>query len=60
MLCRAELPRAVRRGGDIAYLRAQLILGDLLQVPLTPDILDAAGSLPAPCPAHCALLTLST
>lgn len=45
-LSRAELPRAVRRGGDIAYLRAQMILGDLVQVPLTPDLLDAAGSLP--------------
>ena len=48
MLCRTELPRAVRMGGDIAYLRAQLILGDLLQIPLTPDLLDAAGSLPGP------------
>jgi predicted nucleic acid-binding protein len=48
MLCRVELPRAVRPGGDIAYLRAQLILGDLLQVPLTPELLDAAGSLPGP------------
>src|SRR5262245_46646393 len=48
MLCRTELPRAVRGGGDIAYLRAQLILGDLLQVPLTPDLLEAAGSLPGP------------
>jgi len=48
MLCRTELPRAVRPGGDIAYLRAQLILGDLVQVPLTPDLLDAAGSLPGP------------
>src|SRR5262249_2879840 len=48
MLCRTELPRAVRPGGDIAYLRAQLILGDLVQIPLTPDLLDAAGSLPGP------------
>jgi uncharacterized protein len=46
MLSRTELPRAVRAGGDMAYLRAQLILGDLLQAPLTPDLLDAAGALP--------------
>lgn len=46
MLSRVELPRAVRQGGDIAYLRAQMILGDLVQVPLTPDLLDTAGSLP--------------
>ncbi|MEU6642273.1 type II toxin-antitoxin system VapC family toxin [Saccharomonospora sp. NPDC046836] len=46
MLARVELPRAVRRGGDVAYLRAQLVLGDLLQVPLTAGVLDAAGSLP--------------
>jgi predicted nucleic acid-binding protein len=46
MLSRVELPRAVRLGGDIAYLRAQMILGDLMQFPLTPDLLDAAGSLP--------------
>lgn len=46
MLSRTELPRAVRPGGDIAYLRAQMILGDLVQVPLTPDLLDTAGSLP--------------
>ena len=46
MLCRAELPRAVRKGGDVAYLRAQMILGDLMQIPLTPELLDAAGSLP--------------
>ena len=48
MLCRVELPRAVRHGGDLAYLRAQMILGDLMQIPMTPDLLDAAGSLPAP------------
>jgi uncharacterized protein len=46
MLCRTELPRAVRQGGDVAYLRAQMILGDLMQIPLTPDVLDAAGALP--------------
>jgi uncharacterized protein len=38
----------VGAGGDIAYMRAQLVLGDLLQVPLTPELLDAAGSLPGP------------
>jgi predicted nucleic acid-binding protein len=48
MLCRVELPRAVRQGGDLAYLRAQMILGDLMQIPLTPELLDAAGSLPGP------------
>lgn len=48
MLCRVELPRAVRHGGDLAYLRAQMILGDLMQLPLTPELLDAAGSLPGP------------
>jgi hypothetical protein len=47
MLCRTELPRAVRAGGDSAYL-AQFVLRDLLQVPLTPDLLEAAGSLPGP------------
>jgi len=46
MLCRAELPRAVRPGGDVALLRAQMILGDLMQIPMTPELLDAAGSLP--------------
>ncbi len=46
MLCRVELPRAVQAGGDMAYLRAQMILGDLMQFPLTPDLLDVAGSLP--------------
>jgi uncharacterized protein len=46
MLARVELPRAVRQGGDIAYLRAQMILGDLMQMPMTPQLLDAAGSLP--------------
>ncbi|RBM19994.1 VapC toxin family PIN domain ribonuclease [Prauserella sp. PE36] len=48
MLARVELPRAVRRGGDVAYLRAQLVLGDLLQLPMTAAVLDAAGSLPGP------------
>ena len=48
MLCRVELPRAVRHGGDLAYLRAQMVLGDLMQIPLTPLLLDAAGSLPGP------------
>lgn len=48
MLVRVELPRAVRRGGDVAYLRAQLVLGDLLQLPMTAAVLDAAGSLPGP------------
>lgn len=46
MLCRVELPRAVRAGGDVAFLRAQMILGDLMQIPLTPELLDTAGSLP--------------
>lgn len=46
MLCRVELPRAVRLGGEVAYLRTQMILGDLMQLPLTPELLDAAGSLP--------------
>jgi predicted nucleic acid-binding protein len=46
MLARVELPRAVRHGGDVAYLRAQMILGDLMQIPMTPHLLDAAGSLP--------------
>ena len=46
MLCRTELPRAVRQGGDVALLRAQMILGDLMQIPLTPELLDTAGSLP--------------
>jgi uncharacterized protein len=48
MLCRVELPRAVRLGGDLAYLRVQMILGDLLQIPLTPELLDAAAALPGP------------
>ena len=45
-LCRTELPRAVREGGDATYLRSQAILGDLLQLPMTFAILDKAGSLP--------------
>lgn len=48
MLCRVELPRAVRRGGDMALLRAQMILGELAQLPLTPELLDAAGAMPGP------------
>jgi predicted nucleic acid-binding protein len=46
LLIRTELPRAVRRGGDTAYLRAQFVLGDVVQFPLTVDLLDTAGSLP--------------
>lgn len=45
-LCRVELPRAVRRGGDAAYLRSQVVLGDILQLKLNPSVLDAAGTLP--------------
>ncbi|WP_020671329.1 type II toxin-antitoxin system VapC family toxin [Amycolatopsis nigrescens] len=45
-LARVELPRAVRQGGDLAYLRSQVILGDLLQLPMTPALLDTAGALP--------------
>jgi predicted nucleic acid-binding protein len=48
ILCRVELPRAVRHGGDVAYLRAQMILGDLMQIPMTPELLDTAGTLPGP------------
>ncbi|SFO85359.1 hypothetical protein SAMN05421810_101189 [Amycolatopsis arida] len=47
-LCRVEVPRAVRKGGDVAYLRSQVILGDIMQLPMTPELLDAAGSLPGP------------
>jgi len=51
MLARTELVRAVRRGGEVAYLRAQMMLGDLLQMPVTPELLDAAGTLPGPLPS---------
>lgn len=50
MLCRVELPRAVHQGGNLAFLRAQMIMGDLMQFPMTPELLDAAGSLPGSLP----------
>ena len=44
-LVRTEVPRAVIDGGDIAVLRAQMVIGDLVQMPLTPALLDEAGRL---------------
>lgn len=46
LLVRVELPRAVRSGGDAALRLAQAVLGDLQQLPLTPQLLDMAGALP--------------
>lgn len=45
-LCRVEVPRAVAELGDDARSRAHDVLDDLVQLPLTEQILDAAGSLP--------------
>lgn len=45
-LVRAEVPRAVIQGGDITRLRAQMVIGDLVQMPLTPALLDVVGALP--------------
>jgi uncharacterized protein len=44
-LVRVEVPRAVLQGGDITRLRAQMVIGDLVQMPLTPALLDEAGTL---------------
>lgn len=47
-LVRAEVPRAVVAGGDIATFKARMVLDDLAQIPLTPGLLDEAGGLAAP------------
>jgi predicted nucleic acid-binding protein len=45
-LARAELVRAVRGDGDAASRQAAVILVELDQLPMTFDLLDAAGALP--------------
>lgn len=45
-LCRVEVPRAVAELGGDAHSRAQDVLDDLVQLPLTEQTLDAAGALP--------------
>lgn len=47
-LVRAEVPRAVFSGGDIAVFKARMVLDDVVQIPLTSGLLDDAGSLSAP------------
>lgn len=47
-LARVELVRAVRAEGDTAIRQATVILIELDQLPMTMDLLDAAGALPLP------------
>jgi predicted nucleic acid-binding protein len=47
-LVRAEVPRAVVAGGDIAAVKARMVLDDVAQIPLTPGLLDEAGAFAAP------------
>lgn len=47
-LARVELIRAVRAEGPEATRVATLILVELDQMPMTTDLLDAAGALPLP------------
>ncbi|WP_367136446.1 type II toxin-antitoxin system VapC family toxin [Saccharothrix sp. HUAS TT1] len=47
-LARVELVRAVRAEGDAAIRQAASILVELDQLPMTTDLLDAAGALPLP------------
>ncbi|WP_086665665.1 type II toxin-antitoxin system VapC family toxin [Lentzea kentuckyensis] len=47
-LTRAELMRAVREDGEAEKRQAAAILVEFDQVPMTFDLLDAAGALPQP------------
>ncbi|MBB5805305.1 putative nucleic acid-binding protein [Saccharothrix ecbatanensis] len=47
-LARVELVRAVRAEGDAAIRQATLILVELDEMPMTTDLLDAAGALALP------------
>ncbi|GAA0231370.1 type II toxin-antitoxin system VapC family toxin [Saccharothrix mutabilis subsp. mutabilis] len=47
-LARVELVRAVRAEGDAAVRVATRLLVQLHQMPMTMDLLDAAGALPVP------------
>ncbi|WP_447003785.1 type II toxin-antitoxin system VapC family toxin [Saccharothrix isguenensis] len=47
-LARVELVRAVRAEGDAAIRQATLILVELDEMPMTTDLLDAAGALAFP------------
>ena len=47
-LTRVELMRAVREDGEAEKRQAAAILVELDQVPMTFDLLDAAGALPQP------------
>jgi predicted nucleic acid-binding protein len=47
-LARVELVRAVRAEGDAAIRTATLILVELDEMPMTTDLLDAAGALALP------------
>ncbi|MFC6092948.1 type II toxin-antitoxin system VapC family toxin [Saccharothrix lopnurensis] len=47
-LARVELIRAVRAEGEAAIRVATLILVEIDQMPMTMDLLDAAGALPLP------------
>ncbi|WP_309114482.1 type II toxin-antitoxin system VapC family toxin [Saccharothrix sp.] len=47
-LARVELVRAVRHEGDPAVRVATRLLVELHQMPMTMDLLDAAGALPVP------------
>jgi predicted nucleic acid-binding protein len=47
-LARVELMRAVRAEGDVAIRTATLLLVELDEMPVTTDLLDAAGALALP------------
>ncbi|ONI88368.1 VapC toxin family PIN domain ribonuclease [Saccharothrix sp. ALI-22-I] len=47
-LARVELVRAVRAEGDAAIRTATLVLVELDEMPMTTDLLDAAGALAFP------------
>ena len=47
-LARVELVRAVRAEGDAAIRQATLILVEIDEMPMTADLLDAAGALALP------------
>ncbi|NKE57974.1 type II toxin-antitoxin system VapC family toxin [Lentzea sp. PSKA42] len=47
-LARVELMRALREEGEAEKRQAATILVDIDQVPMTFDLLDAAGALPQP------------
>jgi len=47
-LIRVELRRAVRHGGEMAIQRAEALLNEMQQLPMTTELLDAAGRISQP------------